>query len=47
MPQLVKGGKNAHGWSEVSNTGKIAIPDEALAEYKLAAPCKVFFIVWQ
>ena len=44
MPQLVKGGKHAYGWSEVSTTGKVAVPDEALAEYNLAPPCKVFVL---
>jgi hypothetical protein len=42
LPQLVKGGKHAYGWSEVSATGKVAIPDEALVEYNLTPPCKVF-----
>jgi hypothetical protein len=36
MPQLVKGGKNAYGWSEVSNDGRIAIPPEAFKEYQFA-----------
>ena len=44
MPQLVKGGKHAYGWSEVSATGKVAIPSEALAEYNLTLPCKVFLL---
>jgi hypothetical protein len=38
----VKGGKHAYGWSEVGTTGKVAVPDEALAEYNLSPPCKVF-----
>ena len=44
MPQLVKGGKHAYGWSEVSATGKVAVPRDALAEYKLTPPCKVFLL---
>ena len=44
MPQLVKGGKHAYGWSEVGTTGKIAIPSDALAEYNFTAPCKVFLL---
>jgi hypothetical protein len=35
MPQLVKGGKYAFGWSKVGPDGEIAIPPEAVAEYKL------------
>ena len=33
MPQLVKGGKNAFGWSIVSEQGDITIPPDAYAEY--------------
>lgn len=33
MPQLVKGGKHTFGWSIVSETGDIAIPPDAYAEY--------------
>ena len=44
MPQLVKGGKHAYGWSEVGATGKVVVPDEALAEYRLTPPCKVFLL---
>lgn len=33
MPQLVKGGKHTFGWSVVSETGDIAIPPDAYAEY--------------
>jgi hypothetical protein len=33
MPQLVKGGKHTFGWSIVSETGDIAIPSDAYAEY--------------
>lgn len=35
MPRLVKGGKYVFGWSKVGNNGKIAIPNEAIKEYKL------------
>ncbi len=35
MPQLVKGGKYAFGWSKVGSNGKIVIPDEAIREYSL------------
>jgi hypothetical protein len=44
LPQLVKGGKHAYGWSEVSITEKNAIPDEALKEYNLVATCKLFLL---
>lgn len=44
LPQLVKSGKHAYGWSEVSATGKVAVPDDALAEYNLTLPCKVFLM---
>jgi hypothetical protein len=40
----VKGGKHAYGWSEVSTTGKVAFPSEALVEYNLTPPCKVFLL---
>jgi bifunctional DNA-binding transcriptional regulator/antitoxin component of YhaV-PrlF toxin-antitoxin module len=33
MPQLVKGGKYAFGWSRVGDNGRVDIPPEALAEY--------------
>ncbi|MBN2105514.1 hypothetical protein JW835_15860 [bacterium] len=35
MPQLVKGGKYVFGWSHVSDSGKIRIPEEARDEYNL------------
>lgn len=35
MPQLVKGGKHVFGWSQVGADGDLAIPPEALAEYRL------------
>jgi hypothetical protein len=44
LPQLVKGGKYAYGWSEVGATGKVVVPSEALAEYNFTAPCKVFLL---
>jgi len=44
LPRLVKGGKYVYGWSEVGTTGRIAVPDEALVEYKLMAPCKVILL---
>jgi bifunctional DNA-binding transcriptional regulator/antitoxin component of YhaV-PrlF toxin-antitoxin module len=34
MPQLVKGGKYAYGWSKVGTEGRIVIPPEAANEYK-------------
>jgi hypothetical protein len=34
MPQLVKGGKHAYGWSRVGKDGQIVIPPEALEEYR-------------
>jgi hypothetical protein len=40
----VKGGKHVYGWSEVSATGKVAVPDEALAEYNLQVPGKVILL---
>jgi hypothetical protein len=33
MPQLAKGGKNAFGWSVVSEIGTIVIPPDAFEEY--------------
>jgi bifunctional DNA-binding transcriptional regulator/antitoxin component of YhaV-PrlF toxin-antitoxin module len=33
MPQLVKGGKYVFGWSRVSESGRIVIPQDAYAEY--------------
>jgi hypothetical protein len=35
MPQLVRGGKHAFGWSRVREEGAITIPPEALKEYRL------------
>lgn len=34
MPQLVKGGKNAFGWSIVNERGEIIIPPDAWLEYR-------------
>ena len=36
MPQLVKGGKYMFAWSRVGDDGRIVVPPEALAEYRLA-----------
>jgi len=44
MPRLVKGGKYVYGWSEVSREGRVAVPDEALADYSLKPPCKVILL---
>jgi len=34
MPQLVKGGKHAHGWSRVREDGHVVTPPEALEEHR-------------
>jgi bifunctional DNA-binding transcriptional regulator/antitoxin component of YhaV-PrlF toxin-antitoxin module len=44
MPRLVKGGKYVYGWSEVGSEGRVAVPDEALADYSLKPPCKVILL---
>jgi hypothetical protein len=44
MPQLVKGGKNAFGWSGVSLDGKIAIPPDAYTEYHFTDGEKLILI---
>jgi bifunctional DNA-binding transcriptional regulator/antitoxin component of YhaV-PrlF toxin-antitoxin module len=44
MPQLVKGGKHAFGWSRVSNLGRIVIPPEALVEYCLKESEKLILV---
>lgn len=44
MPQLVKGGKNAFGWSEVSEKGKIVIPPDAFTEYHFTDGDKLILI---
>jgi len=33
MPQLVKGGKHAFGWSVVGIGGEVVLPPEAISEY--------------
>lgn len=35
MPQLLKGGKYVFAWTRVSASGRIVIPPEAAAEYRL------------
>jgi bifunctional DNA-binding transcriptional regulator/antitoxin component of YhaV-PrlF toxin-antitoxin module len=35
VPQLVRGGKHAFGWSRVGLGGRIAVPPEARLEYRL------------
>lgn len=44
MPQLVKGGKHVFGWSRVGNTGRIVIPPDALAEYRLKESEKLILL---
>ncbi|MBN2602637.1 MAG: hypothetical protein JXA91_00710 [Candidatus Thermoplasmatota archaeon] len=44
MPRLVKGGKYAFGWSNVSSTGRIKIPPEAVSEYNLKTADKLIVI---
>jgi hypothetical protein len=44
MPRLVKGGKYVYGWSEVSSEGRVAVTDEALADYSLKPPCKLILL---
>ena len=44
MPQLVKGGKHAYGWSEVSPDGQIMVPPEALTEYGFEHDRKVILM---
>ena len=44
MPQLVKGGKYIFGWSHVSDTGKICIPEEAKDEYHFRPFDKIFIM---
>jgi bifunctional DNA-binding transcriptional regulator/antitoxin component of YhaV-PrlF toxin-antitoxin module len=44
MPRLVKGGKYVYGWSKVGSEGRVAVPNEALAEYNLKPPCKVILM---
>jgi hypothetical protein len=44
MPQLVKGGKYAFGWSRVGDQGQIIISPEVLGEYGLMESEKLFLI---
>ncbi|MBN1274084.1 MAG: hypothetical protein JXB26_17610 [Candidatus Aminicenantes bacterium] len=44
MPQLVKGGKHTFGWSLVGDGGRIAIPPEALKEYRLTESEKLILV---
>ena len=44
MPQLVKGGKHAFGWSLVGTNGRIIIPPEALDEYRLKESGKMILV---
>jgi bifunctional DNA-binding transcriptional regulator/antitoxin component of YhaV-PrlF toxin-antitoxin module len=44
VPQLVKGGKHAFGWSRVGDAGRIVIPPEALEEYRLEESEKVILV---
>lgn len=44
MPQLVKGGKYVFGWSVVSETGDILIPEEAWQEYQYQPGEKVIIL---
>jgi bifunctional DNA-binding transcriptional regulator/antitoxin component of YhaV-PrlF toxin-antitoxin module len=44
MPQLVKGGKYIFGWSHVSDTGSICIPEEAREEYNFRSFDKIFIM---
>jgi hypothetical protein len=44
MPQLVKGGKYAFGWSRVGEGGEITVPPEALREYELEGTREVILL---
>lgn len=44
MPRLVKGGKHVYGWSKVDSKGRIVVPDVAIADYGLDAPCKAILL---
>jgi hypothetical protein len=44
MPQLVKGGKYAFGWSRVGEGGEITVPPEALQEYRLEGTREVILV---
>jgi bifunctional DNA-binding transcriptional regulator/antitoxin component of YhaV-PrlF toxin-antitoxin module len=44
MPQLVKGGKYAYGWSRVDEEGRIIVPGEAAEEYRLVESAKLILM---
>jgi hypothetical protein len=44
MPQLVKGGKHAYGWTRVGEMGRIRVPPEAVAEYGFEDPSKLLIL---
>jgi bifunctional DNA-binding transcriptional regulator/antitoxin component of YhaV-PrlF toxin-antitoxin module len=44
MPQLVKGGKHAYGWSCVGDTGRIILPPEAIEDYHLKESERLFLV---
>jgi len=44
MPQLVKGGKHAFGWSKVGSSGRIILPPEAIQEYCFQEGDKLYMI---
>jgi hypothetical protein len=44
MPQLVRGGKHAYGWSHVSQTGRIPLPPDALRDYSLADAMRLLVV---
>lgn len=44
MPYIARGGKYVFGWSKVGETGKIAIPQEAMNEYGLTHWKKVILM---
>lgn len=44
MPQLVKGGKHAFGWSHTGESGRIIIPPEALTEYHFQKSGKLILL---
>ncbi len=44
MPQLVKGGKFVYGWTRVGEEGRLIVPGEALAEYRLPESAKLILM---
>lgn len=44
MPRISKGGKHIFGWTAVSESGSVRIPDEAIREYRLRSEEKVILI---